>query len=198
MSNPEIHRTAVHTEGPPAAPPVVTGPAVARPVAPGPVVDNRGIIVQDEVVTTPAVRERVSSSTRFTPARVITAIGGIVLLVIGLIALARGGLDGPLDEPVVQVAGMNHTPLLGLIGAGAGLLLLISALFFTDSGSRSASIFFGTLLGIGGIVAIATPESFESLALESSYGWLCLIIGAVVVLANLLLPSITDRKVVYR
>jgi hypothetical protein len=93
---------------------------------------------------------------------------------------------------------MSHTALLGPIGAAFGLALLATGVIGTDAGSRSGSLFVGTLLGIGGVVAIATPESFKSLAVQSSYGWLMLIIGSIVVAAQLLLPSITARKVTYR
>ena len=196
MSSPDMQRqrTSAHGDAPPPPPPVATTP----------VVDDRVVAREQQAVqlphgaAMPATSHQVSSFARITPARILTAAGGGVLLVIGLIALAKAGLSSPLDQPVVDVAGMTHTALLGIIGAAFGLVLLTSAVLGTDPGSRSSSIFFGALLGIGGVVAIATPESFKSLALESSYGWMSLIIGAIVVLANLLLPTITARKVTYR
>ena len=109
--------------------------------------------------------------------------------------MAKGGLDGPITEPVVSVAGMTHTPLLGILSAAAGLLLLVAAVLGTESSSRGTATFLGSLLAIAGIVAIATPDSFPSLALEADYGWLMLIVGAVIVLANLLLPTITSHRV---
>ena len=187
MSSPNIERSSVQ------APPVGDAP-MAPPAPPA------GRIVDGPVTgaAAPVSSRRVASFTRITPARIITAAAGTVLLVIGLIAVAKAGLAGPLDEPVVKVAGMTHTAPLGIIGAVAGLLLLGAAVLGTDAGSRSWSTFYGALLGIAGIVAIATPESFRSLAVQSSFGWMLLIIGGSVVAANLLLPTITARKVTYR
>ena len=182
MAAPNIERTSVQVPVPPhvapAAPPELNPPVSGLPV--------------------PVASQRVASYSRITPARMVTAAAGTVLLVIGLIAVARAGLGGALDQPVVKVAGMTQTAPLGIIGAVAGLLLLGAAVLGSDAGSRSWSTFYGALLGIAGIVAIATPTSFRSLAVQSSYGWLMLVAGAVVVAANLLLPTITARRVTYR
>jgi hypothetical protein len=142
----------------------------------------------------PAVNsQRVDRYSRITPAQAITAAGGIVMLVLGLIALAKTGLSDGFKLPVTKVAGLTYSPLLALISAGAGLILLGAA--FT---SRNSSVFFGVLLAIGGVVGLAAPERFESIALLSPYCWLMIVVGVVVALANLLMPTITTRKVTYR
>jgi hypothetical protein len=124
-------------------------------------------------------RVRTTRVMRFPPGGVVTAIAGVTMLVIGLIAVARGGLGGSVTEPVVDVMGFNHTPLLGIIDAGGHV--------------------FGTLLGVGGIVAVAPPSSFDdTLAVEASFGWLCIIPRAIVVITNVLLPYTTRRTVVSR
>lgn len=183
MASPEFHRTLVHTESPQARE-VVDREVVASPV-------------NNDIHRTVSA-DRVSSFARITPARVITAAGAVIFLVIGLTALARGGLGGPLDEPVVKVAGFTQTPLLGLLGAGFGLVFLLISIFGSDAGSRSAGTFFGALLAIGGIVAIVAPENLRSLAIQSSYGWMALIVGGAIVLANVALPTITRSSVTYR
>jgi hypothetical protein len=132
---------------------------------------------------------------RFSPAQIITGLAGIVLLVLGLIAVAKGGLSGSITDPVVSVAGFDHTPLLGLIEAAVGLLLLGSALW----GSRASGAFFGILMVVAGIVIVATPSSFAStLAAHSSYGWFLIVVGAIVTLACLALPDRASRVVTYR
>jgi hypothetical protein len=141
----------------------------------------------------PISSQRVDRYNRMTPAQAITAVGGIALLVLGLIALAKTGLGDGLKSPVVKVAGLTYSPLLALISAGAGLILLCAA--FT---SRNSSVFFGVLLAIGGVVGLAAPERFASIALLSAYCWVVIAIGVVVALANLLMPTITTRKVTYR
>ena len=101
----------------------------------------------------PVSSQRVDRYSRITPGQAITAVGGIVMLILGLIALAKTGLDG-LRQPVVKVAGFTYSPLLALISAGAGLILLGAA--FT---SRNSSAFFGVLLGIGGVVGLASATT---------------------------------------
>jgi hypothetical protein len=41
---------------------------------------------------------------------VIAALVGLVLLVIGLIAIVRGGFSGPMLDPVVKVLGFTIPP----------------------------------------------------------------------------------------
>jgi hypothetical protein len=142
---------------------------------------------------TPVSSQRVDRYSRTTPAQAITAAGGIVMLVLGLIGLAKTGLSDGFKLPVTKVAGLTYSPLLALISAGAGLILLGAA--FT---SRNSSVFFGVLLAVGGVVGLAAPERFESISLLSPYCWLMIAVGAVVVLVNLLMPTITTRKVTYR
>ena len=140
----------------------------------------------------PVSAQRVDRYNRITPAQAITAIGGVALLVLGLIALAKTGLSDGFKLPITKLAGLTYSPLLALISAGAGLILLAAA--FT---SRNSSVFFGVLLAIGGVVGLAAPERFDSISLLSAYCWLVIAIGVVVALANLLMPTITTRKVTY-
>jgi peptidoglycan/LPS O-acetylase OafA/YrhL len=145
----------------------------------------------------PVVDRRVSTarSTRSSPAAIVGGIAGAILLVLGAIAVARGGLSGPITEPAVEVVGFTQTPLLGLIEAGVGLILLLCALW----GTRASMIFLGTLIAIAGIVVVATPDSFaDTLAAESSYGWFLIIVGAVVALVALFVPDRSSRVVTYR
>jgi hypothetical protein len=184
MSTPKIERTSVESSpvfsAP--APPLATPAPVAAPA-------------DGYRATTIQPLRRVSTFSRITPSRGVTAIAGIGLLTIGLIAMAKAGLSTPLDTPVVTVAGMTHTAWLGIIGAGAGLVLLFVATAAPEATSRSGSILFGTIIGIGGVVGISTPKSFHSLALQSSYGWMVLIGAVVVVAANMFLPTITTSRV---
>jgi hypothetical protein len=145
--------------------------------------------------TTDPYEQRVTArTTHVSPAQIITGLAGIVLLVIGLIAVAKGGLSGPITDPVVDVVGFSHTPLLGLIEAGVGLVLLACALW----GGRASGVFMGTVIAVAGIVVAATPSSFaDTLAAEASYGWFLVIVGAIVAVSNLALPDRWSRTVVY-
>ncbi len=128
---------------------------------------------------------RTASASRFAPDAIVAAIAGLVILVVGLIAIVRGGFDGEMSDPVVEVLGFAHTTVLGLIEIAIGGALLISG----ATRSRSGEIFFGSVLGIAGFVGAVQSESFvESLALESSMAWLAVLTAVVVVLCALLLP----------
>ncbi|MEP7115143.1 MAG: hypothetical protein ABI862_17905 [Ilumatobacteraceae bacterium] len=167
----------------------------------GPIHERSDIVVQQPaatVIETPARAEVVVPSTavsggqvrssyasRFAPDAIIASIAGLVILVVGLIAVVRGGFDGAMSDPQVDVVGFTHTTTLGLIEAAIGFALLISG----ATRSRSGEVFFGAVLGIGGFVGAVQTTSFEkSLALESSMAWLAVFIAVVVVLAALLMP----------
>lgn len=145
------------------------------------------------VVTSPAQQIRTSSASRFAPDAMIAAIVGLVLLVVGLIAVVRAGVHGPMSDPVVNVLGFTHTATLGFIEIGLGICLLLSG----ASQSRSASIFFGGVLGVAAFVGAVQTTSFrKSLALESSMAWLAVVAAVVVVFTALLLPRFANRTAI--
>ena len=165
--------------------PLVATPVVATPVVAAP-------IVAAPVVAAP-VAQTVSATSirRFAPDAVIAALVGLVVTVIGLIAITRAGIDDPIEVPIVEVLGFTHTAWLGAIEVGIGLGLLLSGALR----SRSGAIFFGSILGIGAFVGAVQQESFdESLALESSFAWILVGAGAAVVLAALLVPRTISRR----
>ena len=169
-------------------PTVVEVPATGQVVQAAPVVEQY-------VAPAPmaAGQVRTAYASRFAPDAIIAGLAGLVILVTGLIAVVRGGFDGPMSTPIVQVLGFTHTTTLGLIEIGIGLALLLSA----ATRSRSGEVFFGAVLGIAGFVGAVQTESFKkTLALESSMAWLAVAIGAVVVLAALMLPRYARQSTV--
>ena len=147
------------------------------------------------VVAAPATAGsiRTAYNARFAPDSIIAGIAGLVILVVGLIAIVRGGFDGPMSDPVVQVLGFTHTTTLGLIEVGIGLALLLAG----ATRSRTGEIFFGSVLGIGAFVGAVQTESFRhSLALESSMAWLLVIIALIVVLSAMLMPRYVPQSTV--
>jgi len=165
-------------------------PPVAVPVAPvaAPVVAPVAAPVAD------VHQVARSSQRRFAVDSVIVGVVGLALTVIGLLAITRAGVDGPMDEPVVKVLGFTHTATLGMIETAMGVVLLICA----ASMSRSASIFFGLVLGIGALIGALQTESFDrSLALESGFAWMMVIAAIVVVLASFLVPRVVTRTTTY-
>jgi len=134
---------------------------------------------------------RKAYASHFEPDAVIAAVAGLVILVVGLIAIVRGGFDGPMSTPVVEVLGFTHTTVLGLIEIAIGGALLISG----ATRSRSGAVLFGSVLGIAGFVGAVQTESFTtSLALESSMAWLAVLLSVIVVLSALMMPRFARRS----
>jgi len=155
----------------------------------------RTIVHQGEVAGLPvaAAQVRTARTSRFEPDAVIAVVAGLVLLLVGLVAITRGGFDGAMSDPVVQVLGFTHTTTLGLIEIGLGACLLIAGV----TRSRSGALFFGAALGIAGFVGAVQTKSFKtSLALESSMALLTAVAGVVVVLSALMLPRFARHSTV--
>jgi len=178
-------QTVVDGDGRPIAVQSVDGTPVV-PVAP------TVAPVERVVVPTAAVHQSVATTygRRYAFDSVVVGIIGLAWLIIGLIAMIRAGFDGSMDEPVVEVMGFTHTATLGIIEAGIGLCLLLCAATLT----RGGSVFFGVLLGVGGVVGAVQAESFDrSLALESGLAWLAVISAVIVVLVSMLVPRMVTR-----
>jgi hypothetical protein len=177
------------------AQPVVGQPVVGQPVVGQPVAVAQpvaGVPAAPVVVAQPGARRTVATTygQRFAFDSIIVGLVGLALTIVGLIAVTRGGFDGSMDEPVVDVLGFTHTTTLGLIEAAIGVCLLLCAAATT----RSGAIFFGLVLGIAGVVGAVQADSFRrSLALESGHAWLMVFLAALVVLVSLLVPRMTTR-----
>ncbi len=182
IEGPYQDRTSTIVESPtgPVAtvePPLIVAPVPAPAAAPAPVATRR---------------IRTEYASRFAPDAVITALNGLVALVMGLIAVTRGGFDGPMSLPVVKVLGFTHTTPLGMLEIAIGLGLLLSG----ATRWRTGEVFVGGVLGIAGFVGAVQTSSFHTrLALQSSLAWLAVIAGAVVVLSALLLPRFAKRSI---
>jgi hypothetical protein len=133
---------------------------------------------------------RTSRASRFAPDAFVAGGFGLAWLIAGLIVIVRGGFDGPMSEPVVQLLGFTHTTTLGLIEIAVGLALLLSAALQ----SRGGAVFTGLLLWVGGVVGVVQYESFtKTLALERGWAWFAVISGAVVAVSALVLPRFERR-----
>jgi hypothetical protein len=149
-------------------------------------------VAEPAVIATPVAAGRVETTygRRYAFDSFIVGLVGLALILLGVVAAVRAGFDGPMSDPVVKVLGFTHTTTLGLIEAGIGLCLLIAA----AATSRGAAVFFGLVLGVGGVVGAVQTDSFRhSLALQSSLAWIAVIAAAVVVLVSLVVPRMTTR-----
>ena len=55
---------------------------------------------------------RRSYQSQFALDSIVAGVVGLGVVVVGLIAVLRAGLSGPIDEPIVEILGFNHTALL--------------------------------------------------------------------------------------
>ena len=167
-------------------PPVPDSPSLDPRIAPSWEPEAR-VITQ----AAPAVEQsRTSYTSRFAIDTFVVAAIGLAILTTGLIAITRGGFDGTMSDPVVEVLGFRHTTTLGILEIGLGVCLLLSAF----ASSRPAEVFFGTMLGVAGFVGSVQAESFQkSLALESAMAKLAIGAGVIVVLAALLIPRMSTH-----
>ena len=131
--------------------------------------------------THPATRRTVSMGRRrarprpSTPSVVAAILGGL-LLVIGIVALARAGLSQGFTEPAVAVGPFTRTPLFALVELVLGVLGLATA---ADADVRSAVV-LAVLTGVPGIVWLLEPGAFQpALGVTAATGWLYVLFSAV-------------------
>ncbi len=161
--------TVVQSSAPVVSPaPVVEQAVPVAPVTP-PVVETDHVARRDVVVSEGP--NRVASA-------LLAAAAGAALVIMGLVVLARAGIDDTWREPVVSIAGMDHTPLLGAIDVGVGVVLLLSAV-----AGATARFALGVMLAIAGAVLWIEPDSLrDDLAAPWGFGALAVGVGVAIAL----------------
>lgn len=130
----------------------------------------------------------------FDASDVVTLLVGLFFTIMGVIALINLGFDDFPSEATTEVFGLVHTHIWAIVSIVLGLI----ALGAVGSIGRSGSTFAGALLLVVGIVVIAARENFDAvMATNSAYGWTAAILGVVVLLAAIAVPSVAraDRVV---
>lgn len=130
------------------------------------------------------------------PARIVAGILGLLLLVMGGVALARTGLT-PLTGETAAVLGFEHTALMGLIDIAAGLMFLVAA---------AAIAVRGQLIGVSllaaafGAVMMIEPDAMsEALGGGSDLGLVYVVVGLLGLLAAMMFPTrVTEAEAVHR
>ena len=134
----------------------------------------------------------VARTRRFSPGQILAGAVGVVLVVFGIIAVTRAGIDSSLNRPPTEILGLTHSALIGLIEIGAGLLLVLSA---ADVSMRPLAGIVGALLFVGGIiVAAGTNEMLERLGTERATGWFVMVMGAIALLGALMPSFVRSRR----
>jgi hypothetical protein len=144
-------------------------------------VDER---IADEGQSTSRVIERPAWS----PAQIFGVAGGVVLVVIGAIGLARTGTNfSNIPATHAMAAGLQFSSLSAVVQLGVGVILLGASVF--PGSAKSAMAFFGVLLVVWGIVIVAdATRLFTMWGYTKGTGIFYIVIGAVLVLAGALSP----------
>ena len=123
----------------------------------------------------------------WSPANVLVVLAGAALATLGIVALMRTEINETWYTPVVTVAGINHTPLLGAIEVGVGALLVILGLL----GIRALTAFVCLAGAVAAAVAAIDPSRFETeLAIERWWA-IALAAGGAALAVLLMLPRPT-------
>lgn len=154
--------------------------------------------VDDDYVEDDVAVSRSVARPPWSPAQIVAFVAGLFLVVLGGVALARAGLNfGDLEANRVEVLGLGHTALTGLIELVLGLVLLGAAAM--PGAERGTMVFVGVLLlGFGIIVAIEPSAFAEPLGTTSANGWFWAILGAILLVASMVAPIIYGRDTVVR
>jgi hypothetical protein len=121
---------------------------------------------------------------------VISLLAGLLFIVMGLIALVELGFADFPSEVTTDVLGVAQTQIVALVSIGLGLLLLAGC----GSIGRSVTIFAGALTLVVGIVVVAAFDQLDAtMATDRGYGWLAILVGAVVLVAAIAIPSVATR-----
>jgi hypothetical protein len=166
------HRIDIEPEAP-----VGGDQAVVADGPPPTISDTAWLSPPPPVPTSAEAAAPVTTRRSITWGQVLIFLAGAASLVIGIGAVALGGLAGSVTAPIVQVFTFDHTPLLGLIETGAGVVLILCAFI---PGGRWIAGPIGVAAIVGGALIIAELDWITTnLAAEQRFGWVAIGIGAV-------------------
>jgi MFS family permease len=125
--------------------------------------------------TVPATEE-VRTRRGYTWGQVLIALAGLAALVFGVGTVVLAGLAGSITEPIVDVFGYTHTPLLGVIEVGVGVVFILAAL--VPGGRWVAGPIAGGVIAGGALILAEYPWTQTELAAEQRFGWVAIAVGA--------------------
>jgi hypothetical protein len=152
-------------------------------------------VEQHEVVDTGYARTdtRVATSRLVvSPGQVLAGVLGLVTAIVGVITLARGGIDSSLNAPIVRAAGFDQSALLGAIELALGLLLILGA---TSYAARGVIMFVGVIMVLGGVLlGAAGPTILRDVGTVHGTGWALMVGGIVALVASTMGRIIHTRR----
>jgi hypothetical protein len=148
--------------------------------------DDQDVVVEDRSVVARA----------WSPAQIVAVAIGAAAVILGIAALARTGVPfDHLDRPQEEILGFRHSPLLGLIEIGFGALLIIAGV--VPGAARSLMALLGVVaagFGVILLVDVAPDRLHRWLGVGDPYGWMAVIVGAVLLLAAFFSPDIAANR----
>jgi hypothetical protein len=128
------------------------------------------------------------------PGQIIAGVLGLVVAVIGVMTVARGGIDGSMNVPMVRAAGLDQSAMLGAIELGLGLLLILGAL---SSAARSLIVGIGVVMVLGGVLLGAAGTTIlRDVGTVHGTGWVIMVGGIIAIVAGSLGRMIRTRHTV--
>jgi hypothetical protein len=126
----------------------------------------------------------------WSPAQFVALAFGALFLILGAATLATTGINADdFTSRHVSALGFHHTPLLGAIELGFGLLLIMAGAI--PGAGRNTMVLLGALaLGFGIVVLIQAPSLHDSLGVHEANGWLYIVTGVVNLAAAISAPVI--------
>lgn len=144
-----------------------------------------GTPVTDTPTTATTTRESEVVVEQWSVADAIVAVIGAGFAVVGALVLMRTGIDSSWFRPVEEVADVPHTPLLGALELGGGVLLMLAA----ASRSRALPAICGLGIAVAGaLAAIENDEVVRELAVEERWAWFLAGTGLLVMIVSLVPP----------
>jgi hypothetical protein len=127
----------------------------------------------------------------WSPAQFVALLVGVAAIVLGIAALAKTGIHGDaLRSPHREVWSFDHTPLLGVVEIGFGVLLVLASV--SAGASRAFMALLGALAVAFGVVILADAwpaRMHRWFGVHDRNAWLFVIVGGIVVLAGFVLPT---------
>jgi hypothetical protein len=128
------------------------------------------------------------------PGQVIAAVLGLVTATIAIMTVSRAGIDTTLNVPMVRVAGLDQSAMLGAIELVVGLLLILGALSYT---ARTLVVGIGVVMVLGGVfLGAAGPTILRDVGTVHGTGWVIMVGGIVAIVAGSLGRMIRTRRTV--
>jgi hypothetical protein len=153
------------------------------------------VVEHHDVVETGDARTETKVATSrlvVSPGQVIAGVLGLVIAVVGIMAVSRGGIDSSLNVPMVRTAGLDQSAMLGLAELGVGLLLILGALSYA---ARGLIVGVGVVMVLGGVfLGAAGPTILRDVGTVHGTGWVIMIGGIIAIVAGSLGRLIRTRR----